>query len=302
METVSHMTLDERRGVSWRFGYTASPPSRSVPRASDREIDTCARCHARRGQFSDSVTAASNIHDGFRIALLEPGLYFADGQMRDEVYNHGSFLQSRMYAKGVTCADCHDPHTGKLPPGNAVCAQCHDAASYDAPSHTMHPAGSAGASCAECHMPTRVYMGVDARHDHSFRIPRPDRTVTLGVPNACDKCHADRGASWAAAAIAAKPNNAKGYQTFAETFAALERGDAAAAGAALVIVADTGAPAIVRASALERLTRANGSPDGAVLVAAAGDRSPLVRRAAAAAASAAPDAGHPAHGAGAAPE
>jgi predicted CXXCH cytochrome family protein len=151
------------------------------------------------------VTAASNLHDGFRIALLEPGLYFPDGQMLDEVYNYGSFLQSRMYARGVTCADCHDPHTQALrAPGNGVCAQCHDAASYDAPGHTMHPAGSPGASCAECHMPTRVYMGVDARHDHSFRIPRPDRTLSLGVPNACDKCHAERG-RWARGRSRHKP-------------------------------------------------------------------------------------------------
>lgn len=285
--------LDERRGITWTTGATSSPPARSAPRTTDREIDTCARCHSLRSQFSDSVSAASNLHDGFRVSLLEPGRYFADGQMLDEVYSHASFLQSRMYASGVTCADCHDAHTQTLrAPGNAVCAQCHDAASYDASTHTLHLAGSTGASCVECHMPTRVYMGVDARHDHSFRIPRPDRTLSLGVPNPCDKCHADRGASWAAAAIASrKPNGARGYQAFAETFAALERGDASAAGAALAIVADGSQPAIVRASALDRLRRVNAPSDGAVLVAASRDPSPLVRRAAAAVAASAPDAG-----------
>jgi Flp pilus assembly protein TadD len=141
-------------------------------------------------------------------------------------------------------------------------------------------------------MPTRVYMGIDARHDHSFRIPRPDRTLSLGVPNACDKCHAERGVEWARAAIAQhKPNGSQGFQGFAETFAALERGDASAAGAALALVADGSVPAIVRASALDRLRRVNEPPDGAVLVAASRDLSPLVRRAAAAVAGSAPDAG-----------
>ena len=121
--------------------------------------------------------------DTFRVSLLESGLYWPDGQQRDEVYNYGSFLQSRMFAKGVTCSDCHDPHSLKLrAPGNAVCAQCHLPAKYDAAAHTHHPAGSKGAECAACHMPTTTYMVVDPRHDHSFRIPRPDLSVKLGAP------------------------------------------------------------------------------------------------------------------------
>ena len=61
------------------------------------------------------------------------GLYYADGQMQDEVYNYGSFKQSRMFAAGVTCSDCHDPHSDKLKAsGDGVCLQCHASDKYAA--------------------------------------------------------------------------------------------------------------------------------------------------------------------------
>ncbi len=108
-------------------------------------------------------------------------LYHADGQQRDEVYNWGSFLQSKMYASGVTCSDCHDPHSGKLrAEGNALCAACHLPSKYDAAAHHHHKPGSAGAACVACHMPTTTYMVVDPRHDHSLRVPRPDLSVKFG--------------------------------------------------------------------------------------------------------------------------
>ncbi len=131
--------LDERRGVTWPIDPATGNPARSAPRGSSREIEVCARCHARRGQFSDDHAAGEPFLDAFRPALIEPGLYWPDGQMRDEVYNYGSFLISRMAAAGVTCSDCHEPHGGALrAPGNAVCAQCHLAEKFDAPAHHHH--------------------------------------------------------------------------------------------------------------------------------------------------------------------
>jgi tetratricopeptide (TPR) repeat protein len=285
--------LDERRDAAWRAGTRADPPVRSAPRRTDREIETCARCHARRAQLTDAVSAANSIHEGFRVSLLEPGLYWSDGQQRDEVYNYGSFVQSRMYQQGVTCGDCHDPHTSKLrAPGNAACAQCHAPATYDAASHHFHEPGTPGASCAACHMPTTTYMVNDPRHDHSFRVPRPDRTVSLGVPNACDQCHADKGAAWAAAEIAKRaPDGATGAQAFAEAFVALEQGAQGAAGSVLAIAADSSQPAIVRASALDRLVRAGASVDPALLQVLASHPNPLLRIGVALAGSALPDAG-----------
>ncbi len=278
--------LVERRGVTWAVDKATGQPARSTPRATELEIAICARCHARRGQLTDDVTAADPLDDGFRIALLDPGLYHPDGQMLDEVYNYGSFLQSKMYAKGVTCSDCHEPHTMKTrAPGNGVCLQCHDGAKYDAPAHHFHKPGTDGARCSSCHMPTATYMVVDPRHDHSFRVPRPDLSVALGTPNTCSVCHKDRSAGWAAAEIAKRrpAGAAPGSQRFGEAFANFDRGARDAAAALTAISADPTQPAIVRASALARLANAGVPGSETLLAGATRDPSALVRAAAAAA-------------------
>jgi Flp pilus assembly protein TadD len=277
------VTLDERRGVTWAIDAASGNATRSVSRASSREIETCARCHARRGQFDDAWHPGTPLGNAYRVATLEPGLYYADGQMRDEVYNHGSFLQSRMHAKGVTCSDCHEPHSQKLrAPGNAVCATCHASARYDAVAHHRHKPGSPGAACVSCHMPTTTYMVVDPRHDHSMRIPRPDRTISLGTPNACGNCHAREGAKWAAAAVARwYPERKPGYQGFAETLAAGDRGAPGAQALLAALVEDATAAPIVRASAIPRLVRHPGRATLPALEKALADGDSLVRLAAA---------------------
>jgi predicted CXXCH cytochrome family protein len=258
------VALDERRGITWAIDSATGNARRSAPRSGVREIETCARCHSRRGQFSDDFVHGQPLAQTHRIALIEDGLYWPDGQQRDEVYNHGSFLQSRMFAHGVTCSDCHDPHSLKLrAPGNAVCAQCHSAAKYDGPQHSFHPAGSSGALCAACHMPTTTYMRIDPRHDHSLRIPRPDRSVQLGVPNACNNCHRDKAPVWAADTVQRWYGRTPGgYQRFAEAFAAAANGAADAAQRLREVAGDMQQPAIARASALARL---RGDTDPATL-------------------------------------
>jgi Flp pilus assembly protein TadD len=275
--------LDDRRGAAWERDPETGRPRRTAPRTTEREIETCARCHSRRSQLTDEVTAGDSLHDGFRVSLLEPGLYHADGQMRDEVYTYGSFLESRMYAAGVTCSDCHDPHSGKAaPPGDALCAQCHVAARYESGSHHFHDPGSPGARCTACHMPTVTYMVVDPRHDHSFRVPRPDLAARIGTPSVCKDCHPDRSASWAAAAIARHhPDPWPAFQTFGEAFASLDRGAPGATRAVAAIAMDATQPAIIRASAWQRLGGRRGAFDVAQVTAAIRDASPLVRRAAA---------------------
>jgi len=277
--------LDERRGVAWVIDPATGNAARSTPRTTEKELDVCAQCHARRGQFSNDYRAGEPLQDHYLPALLSEGLYHPDGQQRDEVFNWGSFVSSRMYAKGVTCGDCHEPHGGQLhAPGNGVCAQCHSAAKYDAANHHFHETGTpgaAGAACAACHMKTETYMVVDPRHDHSFRIPRPDLSVSLGVPNACNQCHTDRNADWAAAEIRKRYAEPKpGFQGFAEAFAAADRRDADASIALTQVTANLDESAIARASAIERLTRRPG--ENTILAAEAGlkDPNPLVRRAA----------------------
>jgi predicted CXXCH cytochrome family protein len=271
--------LDERQGVAWARNPASATATRSTPRASEREIDVCAQCHARRGQFADGYTAGKAFLDYYRPALLTWPLYYPDGQQRDEVYEWGSFLQSRMYAAGVTCSDCHEPHGGTpRAQGNALCTQCHAAEKFDASAHYRHRPGSAGAQCVSCHMPTTVYMGVDPRHDHSLRVPRPDQSVQLGTPNACNACHANRDARWAAAQVKGWfGHDAPGLQQYASAFAA-ENAGAVGAGAKLRAIANArGQPAIARATALARLdANANGASLDAVS-AGLRDANPLLR-------------------------
>ena len=273
----------ERQGAHWMPDAATGNARRSRPRDTNLELETCARCHARRGQFSDDWQPGQPFGDAFRTSLLTPGLYHVDGQMRDEVFNYASFLQSKMHAQGVTCSDCHEPHGGKLRlPGNAVCAQCHAPARFDTAAHTHHPPGSKGAECAACHMPTTTYMIVDPRHDHSFRIPRPDRSVTLGVPNACNNCHAKETPAWAAAAVARWfPQRTPGFQSFAEAFHDGDRGAPGAQASLAAIADDSGQPGIVRASALHRLGSFLSPQTLPVVGKGLGDRDPLVRAASA---------------------
>ncbi len=272
------VALNERVGVSWNVVPETGNAQRSTPRTTTREIDTCARCHGRAGRLTDEYVHGASPHDSHRLSRLDADLYHDDGQMRDEVYNWGSFVQSKMHAQGVTCSDCHDPHSLQLrAPGNAVCAQCHLPTRYDAPSHTNHVAGSAGAACAACHMPTTTYMVVDPRHDHSLRVPRPDLSVALGTPNACNSCHARESAQWAADAVAAWGGAPQpGYQQFARAFNAGAKGAPGATDALLAIINDPSQPALVRASAIDRLDGISSPGVLAAIARALADPDPLV--------------------------
>ncbi len=190
--------LDERKGAQWTFGGTADTAKRDRERTTSREIDTCARCHARRSTLVEGDADGRHIMDSHLPSVLSEPLFHPDGQIKEEDFEYASFIQSRMYHEGVTCSDCHEPHSAKLrAPGNATCLRCHKAEKFDSPKHHFHPVGSKGATCAGCHMPTTNFMVVHARHDHSIRIPRPDLSVKLKTPNACNQCHADKNAQWA---------------------------------------------------------------------------------------------------------
>jgi len=246
--------FDERRNVGWPIEAKSGNAKRSELAFSLRkETETCGLCHARRGQFSENWLPGQWLSETHSVSPLSRGLYQADGQMLDEVYNYGSFKQSKMFAAGVTCSDCHEPHSGKIRlGGDGVCLQCHAADKYAATAHHGHD-GSPPA-CASCHMPTRTYMVIDERHDHSFRIPRPDLTVKLGTPNTCNGCHADKSPEWAAASIERWHGpNRKGFQTFAPALHAAWTGKADAARLLAQVAADRGTPAIARASALGEL-------------------------------------------------
>ena len=187
-----HVQLANASSFFWdrTRGYALAPLKSA---RSEIEIDTCARCHTRRQRVVHAgFRAGAEFYDFFNNATLDPLLYHADGQIRDEVYVHGSFLQSKMFQKGIRCTDCHDPHSLKPKYNdNRLCTSCHQhpASKYDGPRHHQHRGDSPGARCVECHMPETTYMKVDPRRDHSLRVPRPDLSARLGTPNACSRCH-----------------------------------------------------------------------------------------------------------------
>ncbi|MFV0409051.1 MAG: multiheme c-type cytochrome [Paracoccus sp. (in: a-proteobacteria)] len=272
-----------------RFGFT-------IPTGAGTEawIQQCAGCHSRREAFGDgNPLPGTPYHDTYRLAMLTPDLYFPDGQIREEVYVYGSFLQSKMYASGVGCQNCHDPHSTRLlAEGNAVCTQCHSPAGntdfpslrlaeYDSPAHHFHAEGSAGAQCKNCHMVERAYMGIDERADHSFRIPRPDLAGATGAPDACTTCHDDQTPDWAARRIAGwYPDSTRRGAHFGTAFALAASDPAAAQPGLLGIAGDESQADLVRATALYLMAvqaDAQVADDTAPYLA---DDSPLLRAAA----------------------
>jgi tetratricopeptide (TPR) repeat protein len=239
-------------------GYDLLVQTNSIPNTD--QIAICAPCHSRRFQLGDNDHQGGELLDLMVPSLLNEGLYYPDGQILEEVYVYGSFAQSKMYQHGVSCSDCHDMHSLNLnKKGNGLCLQCHRASDYDTPDHHFHKREykgepSDGHLCVKCHMPGRLYMGIDYRPDHSLRIPRPDLSSSLGVPNSCSTsdCHADKGLPWV------QESYSKWYGTtkkahYGEIFAAARNGDSGAGNGLKNIAEDSLLPAIVRATALTHL-------------------------------------------------
>ena len=256
-----------------------------------KQVEACAACHSRRAELTTTPVPGQPHLDHYLPSLLREGLYHADGQQLDEVFVVGSFRQSKMYRMGVSCTHCHDPHTAKPRlQGNALCTQCHAtqpnpafpsaAGNYDTPQHHHHADGTPGASCTACHMPAKNYMIVQPRPDHSMRIPRPDLSVTLGTPNACNQCHADKTPQWAADAVTTWYGAPKRPPHYGEVFSAARRGAPHAAQALAALAADAAMPPIVRATALDLLRGGAAGIDERI--AAARDADAEVRAAAAA--------------------
>ena len=265
------------------------------PGQQENEINTCGPCHARRDAFSQvQPRAGTPFHDHYALSLLTPDLYFGDGQQNAEVFVLGSFLQSKMKAKGVTCSNCHEAHSNALvAEGNGVCTQCHNTtgrsdfptlrkADFDTPAHHHHPPGSEAAQCVTCHMPERSYMLIDPRRDHFFRRPDPLQSKAAGAPDVCTTCHTDKTAEWAAETIAGwAPESDRSWQD-RSALIAFNAGDRQEGTLASLkaFIRDRERPAIVRATAL-RAAAPEGllsQEDTALLLK---DDDPLVRAAAA---------------------
>ena len=279
------VALRDRSGGAWRF---ADGDARGIARwegpprqATAAGVETCAPCHARARPLVADPLPGQRFLDTHAPLLLERGEYHADGRIQGEVFEWGSFAQSRMQRAGVVCADCHLPHSGRLrAEGNAVCAQCHLPARFEAAAHHRHQAGSAGAQCIACHMPSSIYMGIDRRHDHAFSLPRPDVAAAIGAPDACTACHAGQSQAWAAQTLADWHGPPRGGPHPALAIQAGREGRPGADQALSRLALDRSQPAILRATALSLLpappTRPVGEAVGGTLL----DPEPLVRAAA----------------------
>jgi tetratricopeptide (TPR) repeat protein len=251
-------------------------------------VNLCFPCHARRSGLKDLERPGGEPLDAFLPALLDPGLFYPDGQILDEDYEYHGFVQSKMYANGVRCSDCHDVHAAKrYKEGNELCVRCHRADTYDTETHHFHKKvyrgrPSEGASCPACHMPGRNYMGIHFRRDHSLRVPRPDLSAQLATPNACAQsgCHADKSVKWAADAYN-KWYGVKRKPHYGTVLAAARARKPEARAELLELAADRLRPAIVRATALGLLWNYPGEDSTRVLQLALADEDALIRRTAA---------------------
>jgi len=274
--------LDDHGRAAWIMNPETGIAKRSEARMQpQRQPEACGRCHSRRGLIAPEYEYGEPLAHTHRLALLDENLYFADGQILDEVYVYGSFLQSKMYRAGVTCSDCHNPHSAKLIAGlnpNEVCSQCHMRTKFAVAEHAAHVPEQAG--CVDCHMTSRTYMVVDDRRDHSFRIPRPDLSASAGVPNACDDCHAVRDAAWASAAISEwrDADAPLPEPHFATAFAASRHGFANAE--LLEVISNKEYPGIARATAVSELSQPFGSQEYRTLETELGSPDALIRIAA----------------------
>ena len=294
--------------ASGHLAWAADKPAHSVAQAGFQqslvgggnlaEVETCARCHARRAPLGDGFHNERRLMDDYLPSRLTRELYELDGKVKDEVFEYGAFTQSKMFAKGVRCSNCHEPHSAQLKaPGDGVCLQCHNpsgkasvagvdgaglkARDYTATEHHRHTPGSPAAQCVNCHMPGKYYMVNDYRHDHGFSIPAPAQALTLGTPDACLGCHkgsagqrvSEQFTLWYGDKATATPS-------YAHSLELLRSGKPGAAQALFEQLGKRDLPAIRRATLLAELP--NYPSERALQAAhnALGDTAPQVRAAA----------------------
>ncbi|HPF46098.1 MAG: hypothetical protein KDF58_08220 [Alphaproteobacteria bacterium] len=275
--TPDNDIMTSKTDGEWQLVDDAHTASWVGDKRDQHQIEVCAACHSRRSPLTDGFSPADRYLDSFSPTPILMPEYFPDGQVRDEDYVWGSFLQSKMFAAGVICSDCHNPHSLKMKAdGNDMCTTCHQADHFDTTDHHKHETGSAEGLCVNCHMPERTYMGVDARRDHSFRVPRPDLNHITGAPDACTSCHNDRDADWAANEIKSwtEKNPSPHY---GEIFSAVYQNSPNSEQMLKAMIADQDIPPIIRGSGYELLIRYPDENSYNVIRSAVSADEPLIR-------------------------
>lgn len=244
----------------------------------NEQLNLCAPCHARRVKLTANLEPGIPFEDQYMLQSLSTNFYHGDGQIKEEDYVYGSFRQSKMYAAGVKCSDCHDSHSLKLKfEGNQLCLQCHLPEQYNSKKHHFHTENTEASLCVNCHMTGKLYMGIDFRRDHSFRIPRPDQSINFGTPNACTECHEDKSDQWAANTIKKwYGNNRKKH--FSDALLLSSSTELSQSERAMLdqFVTDLQFPDIARATVIENLNYTNQEQYN-VLLLALNDSSAMIR-------------------------
>ncbi len=235
---------------------------------SSQQTLVCAQCHSRRMQISNNSHIDKNdFGERYLLSLITSDNYYADGQVYDEDFVYGSFLQSKMAKNGIVCSNCHDPHTAKLTmPEETVCLQCHQEQHYSQKSHHQHQSHSTGAQCVNCHMPQTTYMEVDDRRDHGWHKPNPVLAQQVGTPDTCLSCHEDKDSNWSVSYVTQWFGKKQGEEPFAPIFALADSGYQKITPHLSKIAQSHQYAEIIRASALARMAS---SPDTNTLIAIA---------------------------------
>ena len=271
-----------RKG-KWTFKNNSKIASKIYKAPGHQEslvLDNCGGCHSRRANLT-KIRHGADFHDQFQLQSLREGLYHVDGQIQDEVFVMGSFLQSKMFQKGVTCLDCHNAHSGKLlVEGNGLCLQCHQATEYATKEHHKHPLESVGGQCVSCHMPETVYMGVDARRDHSFRVPAPALANHLSTPNTCENCHAKKSITLNDVEEQVSPSTLNTMSAWAKVNHNVRRGDPLSVRQVEKLGNDESLPDIRYATLLEQLSAVPSKVSVQIAAKQFKSNNPILRRAA----------------------
>jgi len=258
---------------------------------STQAVEACAFCHSRRHAITKAVKTGTPFFDNYVPEVLRDNLYQVDGGIKAEVFEYGSFTQSKMSKAGVRCTDCHEAHSATLKlTGNNTCVQCHNqkpplsrfpnlvSKNYNSTAHTHHALDSSGAQCVNCHMPTKTYMQVHLRHDHYFRVPKPALTIKYGIPNTCNNCHKDKSAEWAEKMMMAWRGGKASEPDYTDTLASARAGLPSAEANLIQLVNDQHQASIVRASAAYLLQNYNSPASTDTLIALTQDADPWVRQ------------------------
>ena len=274
--------------IAWQKEHpqkgTTDPTARRL--TTNQMFETCAPCHARRAELTGDLIPGALFANHYSLTIVdESDLYYPDGQVREEDYEYASLLSSKMWAAGVRCVHCHDPHSGKTRlQGDALCLQCHSAPTPPAPKidparHAFHKAGTPGDRCVDCHMPLTPYMQRHWRHDHGFTIPDPLLTKQFAIPNACNRCHTNQTADWSLQWTEKWYGNKmdRPTRTRAQTVAQARQGISASIPSLVALSQDEAIP-LWRASATILLQRWAGQPlVSAALLHSLRDTDPMVR-------------------------